>query len=74
MVVLLGSGLTPRTVEGVSKYYVIQAVASALLLLGVLIRFLLSGEVRLFGNYGGISYVLILLGLFMKIAVFPKPF
>lgn len=65
---------TPRRVEAVSKYFVAQAVASAFLLLGVVLRFFFTGKIDLFSEYKTLSYVFILRGLFIKIAVIPNPF
>jgi NADH:ubiquinone oxidoreductase subunit 2 (subunit N) len=57
-----------------TKYYIIQAVARAILLLGLLCRYYLGGDLEVFSYYGGFSFVLILVGLFIKIAVLPNPF
>uniref|UniRef100_A0AAU8HQ57 NADH-ubiquinone oxidoreductase chain 2 n=1 Tax=Silax daleus TaxID=3230861 RepID=A0AAU8HQ57_9ECHI len=73
-VVLLGQGISPRSVEGIAKYFIIQATASSVLLLGIILRYLLCGELQIFSEYGGVSYSFILLGLFIKVAVFPNPF
>nr|QNQ65318.1 NADH dehydrogenase subunit 2 [Amphiura sp. JN-2020] len=74
MISLMSSHLSPRVVESMAKYYIIQAVASAVLLLGILSRYYLSGLTSIFSFYEGFSYGLILIGLFIKIAVFPNPF
>lgn len=67
-------GVTPRGVEAVSKYFIAQAVARAFLLLGIVFRFFTKGEIDLFSSYNYLSYVMILGGLFIKIAVVPNPF
>nr|YP_009545842.1 NADH dehydrogenase subunit 2 [Ophioceres incipiens]AYO99634.1 NADH dehydrogenase subunit 2 [Ophioceres incipiens] len=74
IVVLLCYQFSPRAVEATSKYFVVQAMASVFLLMGVLLRYYLLGEIDLFSDYEGVSYCLIMLGLFVKIAVFPNPF
>nr|YP_009730163.1 NADH dehydrogenase subunit 2 [Amphiura sinicola]QHT54219.1 NADH dehydrogenase subunit 2 [Amphiura sinicola] len=74
LVSLISTSFTPRTVESVAKYYIINAVASIILLSGILIRYFVSGSLLIFSSYSGISYFLIILGLLIKIAVFPNPF
>lgn len=57
-----------------SKYFIAQAIARAFLLLGVVYRYYKIGEVGLFSEYDLFSYALIMVGLFLKIAVIPKPY
>nr|YP_009680572.1 NADH dehydrogenase subunit 2 [Ophioplocus japonicus]QDH07346.1 NADH dehydrogenase subunit 2 [Ophioplocus japonicus] len=74
IVALLSHRLSPRAVESTSKYFIIQAVASVFLLSGVLVRYYLLGEILLFSEYEIFSYGLVMLGLLVKLAVFPNPF
>jgi len=67
-------GAGPRRVEAVSKYFILQAVARAVVLFGVLVRWQALGALGFFGGYNPFSYFIILFGLMMKLAVFPKPF
>lgn len=73
-VVLLSYFITPRVVEAVAKYFITQAVASLFILFGVLLQYYSLGDLRVFRRYKRLKYVIILLGIFVKIAVFPKPF
>ena len=72
--VLIGGQLTPRGVEAIAKYFLLQALASAFLLIGIRYRYYSLGLVSFFSEYKSISYVFILFGLMIKIAVFPNPF
>nr|YP_009732651.1 NADH dehydrogenase subunit 2 [Ophiarachnella gorgonia]QHT54258.1 NADH dehydrogenase subunit 2 [Ophiarachnella gorgonia] len=75
LVVLLSYYRTPRSTEATVKYFIVQAVAGVVLLLGILVRcFSLNVGFSLFESYSGFSYMLILTGLFVKIAVVPNPF
>nr|YP_010120058.1 NADH dehydrogenase subunit 2 [Amphioplus laevis]QRC36789.1 NADH dehydrogenase subunit 2 [Amphioplus laevis] len=74
LIILISQEITPRSVEGVSKYFIAQAVASSFLILGIILRYYFSGEMDVFSGYNGLPFYLILVGLFVKIAVFPNPF
>uniref|UniRef100_A0AAU6PX10 NADH-ubiquinone oxidoreductase chain 2 n=1 Tax=Ophiomonas sp. TaxID=3135530 RepID=A0AAU6PX10_9ECHI len=74
LVLLASGGLSPRVVEAISKYFVTQAIASIILLLGIMVRIYTIGEVGGFSSYNNVSLAFILSGLFIKIAVFPNPF
>ena len=71
---LVSQDLSPRRVEGLSKYYIIKAVASVLIIGGAVIRYLFWGESKVIGDYVGLPLILVLLGLFIKLAVFPNPY
>jgi NADH:ubiquinone oxidoreductase subunit 2 (subunit N) len=71
---LIGTSISPRVVEGMSKYYIMQAVARAILLLGILWQYFEKKDLSIFSNYIGFSYGFILVGLFIKLAAFPSPF
>jgi NADH:ubiquinone oxidoreductase subunit 2 (subunit N) len=51
-----------------------QAVARAILLLGILWQYFEKEDLSIFSDYIGFSYGLILVGLFIKLAAFPSPF
>nr|YP_009730150.1 NADH dehydrogenase subunit 2 [Ophiomastix mixta]QHT54193.1 NADH dehydrogenase subunit 2 [Ophiomastix mixta] len=74
VVLIISEGSTPRAIEAASKYFVVQAVASGFLLMGILSHFFIGNSFIVFGNYDLISYCLILLGVFVKLAVLPNPF
>nr|YP_009651563.1 NADH dehydrogenase subunit 2 [Amphiura digitula]QDA81587.1 NADH dehydrogenase subunit 2 [Amphiura digitula]QHT54245.1 NADH dehydrogenase subunit 2 [Amphiura digitula] len=74
LISLVSQDLSPRSVEGLSKYFIINAVASVLIIGGVVARYLLFGESNLVGDYVGLPLVFVLLGLFIKLAVFPNPY
>uniref|UniRef100_A0AAU6PX08 NADH-ubiquinone oxidoreductase chain 2 n=1 Tax=Ophionereis sp. TaxID=3135531 RepID=A0AAU6PX08_9ECHI len=74
LVVLMSGQLTPRGVEAIAKYFILQALASAFLLIGISYRYYSLGSVSFFSSYNEVSYVFILMGLMIKIAVFPNPF
>lgn len=74
LVLLARGGLSPRVVEAISKYFVTQAIARIILLLGIMVRIYTIGEVGGFSSYNNVSLAFILSGLFIKIAVFPNPF
>lgn len=74
LVILISGQLTPRGVEAVAKYFILQALASAFLLVGISYRYYLLGSISFFSNYRDISYFFIMAGLMIKIAVFPNPF
>jgi NADH:ubiquinone oxidoreductase subunit 2 (subunit N) len=65
---------SPRRVEAVSKYFVAQAIARAFVLLGIVLQFSFKGSVEIFRDYKGISYIFLIIGLFIKLAVVPNPF
>ncbi len=63
-----------RNLESTSKYFVTQALASVVLLIGLLSRFYFDNTFKLIGKYSYLSYRLILLGLLIKLGVFPNPY
>lgn len=73
-VILLSYSLSPRVVESIAKYFITQAVARLVVFFGALLQYLRKGKFKLIKNYEGLPYVIILVGLFVKVAVFPKPF
>uniref|UniRef100_A0AAU6PWW8 NADH-ubiquinone oxidoreductase chain 2 n=1 Tax=Ophiotreta durbanensis TaxID=3135534 RepID=A0AAU6PWW8_9ECHI len=74
LVVLLSGRATPRGVESAVKYFVVQGVASVFLLFGAVFNGVWGGSLDLFSSYNLVSYFLIIIGLLVKLAVFPNPF
>nr|QDH07334.1 NADH dehydrogenase subunit 2 [Ophiarachnella infernalis] len=74
LVILLSEKMTPRSVEAVLKYFIMQAIGGLFLLFGVIVRLYFCNSVSVLSFYNESSYILILLGLFIKLAVFPNPF
>jgi len=73
-VLIISYRKTPRAIEGASKYFVVQAVARRFLLMGIVSHFLVSGGFFVFWSYDFLRYCLMLRGLFIKMAVLPRPF
>nr|YP_010729369.1 NADH dehydrogenase subunit 2 [Ophioleila elegans]WED07074.1 NADH dehydrogenase subunit 2 [Ophioleila elegans] len=74
VVLLQPQYISPRVSESVAKYFIMQTVASVVLLFGILTRFWLLNTLSFYGTYNLFSYLFILLGLLVKLAVFPNPF
>jgi len=74
IILLQPSRITPRRTEAVTKYFVMQAVASIIILFGILYRFYIKQTFDLYGVYKKIPHLCILLGIMTKLAVFPNPF
>lgn len=63
-----------RNLEAMSKYFVTQALASVILLIGILTRYYFIGTLKITGDYNNIGYYLMLTGLLVKLGVIPNPF
>lgn len=76
LVAIIGykSTLRPRSVEGMTKYFIVQRIAGIFLLVGIVSRYYLVGTLELFSSYNSLSYGFILVGLLMKVGLFPNPF
>nr|YP_011015312.1 NADH dehydrogenase subunit 2 [Stegophiura sladeni]UFQ25375.1 NADH dehydrogenase subunit 2 [Stegophiura sladeni] len=74
LIPLLSLNITPRSIESTNKYFLFQAAGSACLLLGILIRLYLSGNLLIQGNYNWLEYLIITLSLTLKIGIFPAHF
>nr|YP_009545868.1 NADH dehydrogenase subunit 2 [Ophioplinthus brevirima]AYO99660.1 NADH dehydrogenase subunit 2 [Ophioplinthus brevirima] len=74
LIPMLSSNVSPRSIESTNKYFLFQAAGSALLLLGILIRLFVSGNILIQGNYSWIEYFIITLSFCIKIGIFPAHF
>nr|YP_010937557.1 NADH dehydrogenase subunit 2 [Ophiothrix exigua]WKW95566.1 NADH dehydrogenase subunit 2 [Ophiothrix exigua] len=75
LLLLIRSGSSNnRNLEAVSKYFLIQAIASFLLIFGVVFRLYWENNISLIGAYNYVSYLLILFGLLIKLGSFPNPY
>nr|CBH40124.1 NADH dehydrogenase subunit 2 [Amphipholis squamata] len=74
LVILISRNLGPRSVEGLSKYFIAQAMASAFILIGIVYRFFTTNNFSILNDYDSLSFSLILLGLLIKIAAVPNPY
>lgn len=74
VVVLISRKIRPRRVEGIVKYFVSQAIAGVLILVGFICRFYEQGLVKVSLGYSSLSWGLVVLGLLVKIAAVPNPF
>lgn len=63
-----------RNLESTSKYFVTQALARVIFLVGMLSRFYFDSTLSLSGKYSYLSYGLITAGLLIKLGVFPNPY
>nr|YP_003457188.1 NADH dehydrogenase subunit 2 [Astrospartus mediterraneus]CBH40149.1 NADH dehydrogenase subunit 2 [Astrospartus mediterraneus] len=63
-----------RSIESTIKYYIFQALGSVILLFGILIRCFFLNEFMIFGNYNIFVSFFIVLGLSIKIGIFPLHF
>uniref|UniRef100_A0AAU6PWV7 NADH-ubiquinone oxidoreductase chain 2 n=1 Tax=Ophiomusa kimblae TaxID=3135533 RepID=A0AAU6PWV7_9ECHI len=72
MIPLLSSRAVPRSIEATSKYFIFQAVASVILLLGIFVNFISTSSFFLLGPYNGFSLIIIVLALGIKLGVFPS--
>nr|WKW95578.1 NADH dehydrogenase subunit 2 [Histampica sp. CS049] len=72
VVLMLSETITPRNVEAITKYYIMQAVASALLLFGILLHLRGSGSFDIYSQYSSLENIFILVAIFVKLAVFPN--
>nr|CBH40110.1 NADH dehydrogenase subunit 2 [Ophiocomina nigra] len=74
IIIILSGCSSPRGVESTVKYFVVQALASVVLLMGILYSSETNGFSLIFSSYDMVSYSLILGAIFIKLAVFPNPF
>nr|BDG62543.1 NADH dehydrogenase subuinit 2 [Amphiophiura penichra] len=74
LIPILSSNISPRAIESTNKYFLFQAAGSALLLLGILTRLFLSGNLLIQGSYSWPETLIILLSLTLKIGIFPAHF
>nr|YP_008994254.1 NADH dehydrogenase subunit 2 [Ophiacantha linea]AGQ49788.1 NADH dehydrogenase subunit 2 [Ophiacantha linea] len=74
MVVLLSREGGPRPAESTSKYFLLQAIASVIVLSGIVLNLFLEDSLSIFGNYNVVAYNLLIIGLLLKMAIFPNPF
>lgn len=74
IVVILRRKVNPRSVEASRKYFIIQSIARLLFLFGIMCHFLEVGNLELFSYYRKFSYLVILISILIKLAVFPNPF
>nr|AYO99615.1 NADH dehydrogenase subunit 2 [Astrotoma agassizii] len=63
-----------RSVESTIKYYIFQALGSVILLFGILVRYFFLGELMIFGNYNAFVCFFIIIGLSIKVGIFPLHF
>uniref|UniRef100_A0AAU6QCH7 NADH-ubiquinone oxidoreductase chain 2 n=1 Tax=Aspidophiura sp. TaxID=3135528 RepID=A0AAU6QCH7_9ECHI len=74
MIPIISRNTTPRAVEASVKYFIFQALASAILLGGILVRYINIGTFGTEGIYTTVEGVFILLALVIKIGLFPAHF
>lgn len=74
IVLIVSESKTPRAVERASKYFVVQAVARSFLVMGIMRKLLIGGSLEIFRGYRVFPYFLFLVGVFIKLAVLPRPF
>nr|YP_009545834.1 NADH dehydrogenase subunit 2 [Gorgonocephalus chilensis]AYO99626.1 NADH dehydrogenase subunit 2 [Gorgonocephalus chilensis] len=65
---------TLRSIESTIKYYIFQALGSVILLFGILTRYFFLNEVVIFGNYNIFVCFFIVVGLSVKVGIFPLHF
>lgn len=65
---------TPRSIEATRKYFLFQAMGSAILLLGILFRTYRTGKLSIVGTYKDFELLLLGFALTMKMGIFPKHF
>nr|YP_009632415.1 NADH dehydrogenase subunit 2 [Marmota flaviventris]QBR55159.1 NADH dehydrogenase subunit 2 [Marmota flaviventris] len=61
----------PRSTEAACKYFLIQATASMILMMGTMINFMDSGQWTLFNSYNQISSFMLTIALSMKMGLAP---
>ena len=74
VVLLQPNQVSSRGLESVCKYFVAQSVAGVILLFGILLRFYGENSFFIRGCYSPSCHFVIILGLLIKLAVFPSPF
>nr|YP_009730176.1 NADH dehydrogenase subunit 2 [Ophiopholis japonica]QHT54232.1 NADH dehydrogenase subunit 2 [Ophiopholis japonica] len=75
LVILLQPNLIScRGLESVCKYFVAQSVAGVIILFGILLRFYGENSFFISGYYNSSCHLVLILGLLIKLAVFPSPF
>nr|AYW52643.1 NADH dehydrogenase subunit 2 [Astrohamma tuberculatum] len=74
LVPIISNTITLRSIESTIKYYVFQALGSVILLFGILFRYFFFGELMIFGNYNIFVSFFIILGLSIKVGIFPLHF
>uniref|UniRef100_A0AAU6QCL2 NADH-ubiquinone oxidoreductase chain 2 n=1 Tax=Ophiothrix sp. TaxID=2909811 RepID=A0AAU6QCL2_9ECHI len=63
-----------RNLEALSKYFIVQAVASFMLIFGIVLRYYFDNSIIIEGVYNYFSYFLIISGLLIKLGTFPNPY
>uniref|UniRef100_A0AAU6PX28 NADH-ubiquinone oxidoreductase chain 2 n=1 Tax=Ophiothrix scotiosa TaxID=3135525 RepID=A0AAU6PX28_9ECHI len=74
IIIIRSDVINVRNLESISKYFVTQAIASLLILIGVVSRYFSLGIITLAGDYNYFSYGLIFIGLLIKLGVLPNPY
>uniref|UniRef100_A0AAU6PX27 NADH-ubiquinone oxidoreductase chain 2 n=1 Tax=Macrophiothrix sp. TaxID=3135532 RepID=A0AAU6PX27_9ECHI len=74
IILFRSSKVNIRNLEAISKYFVTQAIASLLILIGVILRYFFLEIITLTGGYNYLSYGFIIVGLLVKLGVFPNPY
>nr|APH08293.1 NADH dehydrogenase subunit 2 [Tamias canipes] len=68
---ILISKANPRSTEAASKYFLIQATASMILMMGSIINFMNTGQWTLTNSYNSISSLMFTIALSMKMGLAP---
>nr|YP_009332102.1 NADH dehydrogenase subunit 2 [Tamias umbrinus]APH07866.1 NADH dehydrogenase subunit 2 [Tamias umbrinus]APH07905.1 NADH dehydrogenase subunit 2 [Tamias quadrivittatus]APH08381.1 NADH dehydrogenase subunit 2 [Tamias quadrivittatus]APH08433.1 NADH dehydrogenase subunit 2 [Tamias umbrinus] len=68
---ILISKANPRSTEAASKYFLIQATASMILMMGSIINFMNTGQWTLTSSYNSISSLMFTIALSMKMGLAP---
>ena len=71
---LIRSKVKPRSIEATTKYFLFQAIGRVMLLLGIFFRTMVRGNLEFRGKYDIIRSTVIVLGLFIKMGIFPGHF
>nr|YP_009700157.1 NADH dehydrogenase subunit 2 [Ophiura sarsii]QEP94709.1 NADH dehydrogenase subunit 2 [Ophiura sarsii]QHT54206.1 NADH dehydrogenase subunit 2 [Ophiura sarsii]QYF07892.1 NADH dehydrogenase subunit 2 [Ophiura sarsii] len=74
LIPILSLNTTPRSIEATSKYFLFQAMGSAILLLGILFRTYSTGNLSIVGTYNDFELLLLGFALTMKMGIFPNHF
>nr|YP_010570402.1 NADH dehydrogenase subunit 2 [Ophiophthalmus serratus]UZG65890.1 NADH dehydrogenase subunit 2 [Ophiophthalmus serratus] len=74
IIILINQSNSPRSIEAITKYFLIQSLAGIIILTGIILNYYLSGSLNIFNYYNSYSYNLLIIGLLIKLAIFPNPF
>lgn len=74
IIILISQKRNPRTTEATTKYFLIQSLARIIILIGVILKYYFCGDLRIFKLYNKLTYKVIIIGILIKIAIFPNPF